>query len=758
MTIPNHSHSLGQALKSQATLHARSGPFTSELLRNPGKFGLGQVPANLKPDATTSAICGYCSTGCRLKIHLQDKEAVNLTPSAEYPVNLGMACPKGWEALAVLDSEDRGTTPLLQGQPVSWDAALDAFCENFKGVQSRHGKDSVAFISTGQITVEDFFLLGSFAKFGMGIKHGDGNTRQCMATSVVAYKQSFGFDAPPYTYADFEESDTLVFIGANPAIAHPIMWQRVMRNRRNPDLVVIDPRRTETAQVATRHVPLTPKSDLALLYALSHIIVRDERLDSEFLAQHTEGFEDFSAFLSDYPPEKVAPLCGQSVAELESLAHLVSEPGKRVSWWWTMGVNQSYEGVRTAQAIINLCLMTGNIGKPGTGPNSITGQCNAMGSRLFSNTTNLLGGHDFGNPEHRQKVAKLVGISEDQIQEAPGYAYDQIIEGIEKGEIKGLWIIATNPNHSWIGQKNFARVREKLDFLVVQDMYANTETAQMADLYLPVAGWGEKDGTFINSERRFGTIRQVKKAPGQALTDFRIIQALADRWGDCDFIKQWPTPNDAFQTIKALSKGQPCDISGIRDHDHIEEAGGIQWPYPPGSTASQAAPTNRQSQQDSAAGNEHALPLDNERRLFENHQFYTPTGKAKFLFDHPSPLAEPTDKDFPFILLTGRGTSSQWHTQTRTGKSKILRKLYPEECYLEIHPEDAKALDFEDRQKVTISSRRASITAQVYYAPTVQRGQVFLPMHYPEVNRLTHPAFDPYSRQPSYKYCAVKIE
>ena len=734
MTISSKQKGLSDIVKQHAQLHARTGPYTQELLRNPGKFGLGQVPVDLVPDATTTAICGYCSTGCRLKISLKDGKPVNLTPNVDYPVNLGMACPKGWEALAVLDSDERATQPLLHGKPTDWDTALDAFCDNFKAIQEKHGKDSVAFISTGQITVEDFFLLGSFAKFGMGIKHGDGNTRQCMATSVVAYKQSFGFDAPPYTYADFEESDTLIFIGANPAIAHPIMWQRVMRNQRNPETVVIDPRRTETAQVATRHVPLTPKSDLPLLYALAHCIIRDDRLDYDSLA-NTEGFEDFKEFVKDYSPEVVSPQCGQTVAEIESLAQLVSEPGKRISWWWTMGVNQSYEGVRTAQAIINLQLMTGNIGKPGTGANSITGQCNAMGSRLFSNTTNLLGGHDFGNPAHREKVCKIMGIEDHQIQDKPGYAYDQILEAIDRGEIKGLWVIATNPNHSWIAQKTFARVREKLDFFVVQDMYQSTETAQMADLLLPAAGWGEKDGTLINSERRLGTIRQVKQAPGQALTDYRIVQALADRWGGCDFIKKHPTPAEALQTIKALTKDQPCDITGIRDHDHIEQAGGIQWPYP--------------------ADNP---PAAKERRLLEDGKYYHPSGKAKFIFDKPAPLAEPTCEEYPFILLTGRGTSSQWHTQTRTGKSKILRKLYPEECYIEIHPEDAQKLGIADRQQLTISSRRDTITAQAYYAPTVQPGQVFLPMHYKEINRLTHPSFDPYSRQPNYKYCAVTIE
>ncbi len=667
--------------KGQATLHARSGPFTSELLRAPGKFGLGQVPARLVPDAKATSICGYCSTGCQLDIHLRDGQAINLTPATKYPVNLGMACPKGWEALTVLDATDRATKPILDGKEIDWKTAADAFCDRFQKIQKRSGPEAVAFLSTGQITVEDFFLLGSFAKFGMGMKHGDGNTRQCMATAATAYKQSFGFDAPPYTYRDFEESDVMVFVGANPTIAHPIMWQRVMSNQRSPEIIVIDPRFTETAQVATQHFPLRPKADLTLLYTLAHILVRDGRLDRDYL-ENTEGFDEFAEFTREYAPKKTAAECGLSVEQIEKLAQTISEPGKRVSWWWTMGVNQSYEGTRTAQAIINLCLMTGNIGKPGTGPNSITGQCNAMGSRLFSNTTGLVAGHDFTKAEHRQKVAKILEISPDQIQETPGYAYDEILAGIDRGEIKGLWIIATNPNHSWIAQKNFARLREKLDFLVVQDMYHSTETAQLADLVLPAAGWGEKEGTFINSERRFGAIKQVKKAPGEALSDFRIVQLLASRWGGkADFIKKWESPAAAFQTIKELTRGQPCDISGVRDYEHLDQAGGIQWPFPESMTGDRGSETQ-------------------ERRLFEDQKFFTPNKKAKFLFSPPRPVPEATCPEYPFILLTGRGTSSQWHTQTRTAKSAVLGRLYPADCYLEISQADADKLKIRDRESV----------------------------------------------------------
>ncbi|MES2996182.1 MAG: nitrate reductase [Verrucomicrobiota bacterium] len=720
-------------------LKQHHGPLTTELLREPGRFGLGQLPAGVVPDAVTNSICGYCSTGCRLQLHLQQGRAVGLTPEATYPVNRGTACPKGWEALAVLDAPDRATAPLLRGndgiaRAVSWTDALAAMTRNFKSIQEKHGKESIAFLSTGQITCEELAFLGMLAKSGMGMKHGDGNTRQCMATAVTAYKQSFGFDAPPYTYADFEESDVLVFVGANPAIAHPILWLRVLSNQRTPEIIVIDPRKTETAQTATRHLAIQPKSDLLLLYSLAHCIARDDRIDEKFLDAHTTGFPEFAEFLAPFSPAETAAGIGIPAAEIESLAHLVSDPAKRVSWWWTMGVNQSHEGTRTAQAIINLALMTGNIGKPGTGANSITGQCNAMGSRMFSNTTGLLGGHDFTNPDHRAKIATLTGVPETSIQHEPGWAYDQILEGIGRGEIRGLWIIATNPNHSWIDRNHFKELRAKLDFLVVQDMYATTETARMADLLLPAAAWGEKEGTFINSERRFGVIRQVRQPPGQALSDFRIFRLVAEAWGAGELFRSWTSPEAVFQLIRNATKDRPCDISGMESYAQIDDAGGIQWPFP-------------------ADG----ADKGKERRLFADGKFFTPDQRAKFLYDLPSPLPEPSGGEFPFLLLTGRGSSSQWHTQSRTAKSAILRKLYPARCYVELHPSDAVRFRITTGDQVEVTTRRGSLVADASITPTIQPGQIFLPMHYPEVNQLTHASFDPHSRQPSYKASAAKI-
>ncbi|MFT3781565.1 MAG: molybdopterin-dependent oxidoreductase [Nibricoccus sp.] len=734
-------------------LYSRKGPMTSELVLRPGEFGLGRIPARLKPVSTTDMVCGYCSTGCSLKIHLNESgEAINLTADPNYPVNRGMACPKGWESLTPLTASDRATTPLLRNnatgklEPVDWTTALAAMVKGFKGIQERHGKSSLAFLSTGQIVMEEMALLGALAKFGMGMVHVDSNTRQCMATSHVAYKQSFGFDAPPFTYKDFEESDALIFTGANPCIAHPIMWQRVMMNKRNPEIVVIDPRRTETAMASTLHLPIRPKSDLVLLYGLANLLIKRGAVKHDFIDAHTAHFAEFATFVKPFTLERTSAESGIDQTTLNRLIEIIATR-ERVSFWWTMGVNQGHESTRTAQAIINLALMTGNIGRPGTGANSITGQCNAMGSRLFGNATSLLGGYEFTKAEHRAHVAEILGIDKAFIPDRGSWAYDQIIDGIDKGDIRGLWIVATNTAHSWINQKNFSELRRKLDFLVVQDMYTTTETAQMADLVLPAAGWGEKEGVLINSERRLGVVKKVSRAPGHALSDFAIFKLVAEAWGCGDLFRKWSSPEATFQILKELSRGQPCDFTGIKDYAHIEAAGGIQWPY----TEKEAAAAARNHESDQTA------QLPRERRLFADGLFYTADRRAKFFFDQPRPMPEPPDSDYPMLLLTGRGSSAQWHTGSRTDKSDVLRKLAPRELYVEINPIDAERLGIEANKLVRIRSRRGETNALAFVTSTVQSGHVYLPMHFNTVNCLTFPAFDPHSRQPSYKACAVNV-
>jgi assimilatory nitrate reductase catalytic subunit len=357
-----------------------------------------------------------------------------------------------------------------------------------------------------------------------------------------------------------------------------------------------------------------------------------------------------------------------------------------------------------------------------------------MGSRLFSNTSTLVGGRDFANADHRQQVAQILGIEEAVIPSASGYTYDQILDAVRRGEIRGLWIIATNTAHSWLQRDETRATLAKLDFLVVQDMYHTTETARQAHLVLPAAGWGEKEGTFINSERRIGLLKKVSRAPGQALADSMIFRLIAHYWGCGEMFARFDRPEKVFQLMKQLSRGMPFDISGIEGYDMLERYGGIQWPMPEGSG-----------------------PPEAERRLFTDGKFCHADGRAKFLFDPPRPMPEVPSLQYPLTLLTGRGTVSQWHTQTRTGKSAVLRKLYPQGAYIEIHPRDARERGIEPLERVEVSSRRGQVVVKAMVTPTVGPGQVFMPMHYGETNALTLPHFDPHSRQPSYKDCAVQV-
>jgi assimilatory nitrate reductase catalytic subunit len=712
-----------------------AGPLARELFLGPGPDGV-RVPLRQVPDATATLVCGFCSTGCGLKAHLREQLPVNLVPDPAYPVNRGAACPKGWEALTPLAAPDRATTPLLRDArghlvPIDWSTAAATFARRVRAVQAKHGPASVAFLSSGQIVSEEMALLGVLAKHAMGLVHGDGNTRQCMASAVTAYKEAFGFDAPPYSYADLEASDVVVLVGSNLCIAHPILWQRLLRNPHRPTVIVLDPRRTETAAAATLHLALRPRSDHALFLGLGHLFAARGWLDEGFLA-HTRGWDDYRAHLAGFPPERVCDATGLAPAELERLAAAI-HGGRRVSFWWTMGVNQSHEGVRTAQAIINLALMTGNLGRPGTGANSITGQCNAMGSRLFSNTTSLLGGRDFRDAGHRAEVARILGHDAAAIPAEPGLAYDQIVEGIAAGRIRGLWVIATNPAHSWVNLGDLHELLGRLDFLCVQDMYTTTETARRAHLVLPAAGWGEKEGTFINSERRIGVVRKVARAPGQALADFQIFRLLGEAWGAGRMLARWSSPEAAFGILRELSRGTPCDFSGIADYAALEAAGGIQWPCP------------------------EATPPDPERRLFAERRFFHADGRARFCWDPPRPMPEPPSARYPFLMLSGRGSAAQWHTQTRTGKSSVLAGLHPAEPWLELSPADARRLGVGPHQWLEVRSRRGAMKARAAVSHVVRPGQVFVPMHYPDVNRLTLSAFDPFSRQPAYKAVAVAL-
>lgn len=682
--------------------------------------------------------CNYCSIACNLDFHVEDQHITQVVPTKDYPVNQGFCCIKGLN----LDKQNTLYTnpklPLIRNEQgeyvhISWDEAFEMFADKIKSLQQEYGKKSVAFLSTGQLLTEEMALLGHIARDYLGID-GDGNTRLCMATSVVAHKQSFGFDSPPYTLEDLELSDTIIFIGANPVVAHPILWGRVKKNEDHPTIVVIDPRRSETASNASLWIDIKPKGDLYLLYTLANVLIEKGWIDQEYINKHTEHFEEFKNHVQKYTLAQVEFETGISAGRVMELAELIHK-GKRVSFWWTMGVNQSYQAVRTAQAIINLALMTGNIGKPGTGPNSITGQCNAMGSRLFSNTTGFYGGGEYSDEKRRQVVAEALGMNIEDLPDKPSIPYDQIVAGINKGEIKGLWIACTNPRSSWINNEEFLEAAHKLEFFVVQDIYADTETTQLAHMILPSTSGLKKKGCIINTERRISAVTPVLEKEEDEKTDYDILLGIGKALGMGELLKGWETPEEAFETIKKCTKGTACDITGVT-YEMITHSRGVQWPFKKGDVLEQ-----------------------DQRRLFEDGKFFTPSGKAQFVFEDVTAPPIETSEDYPYLLNTGRGTAGQWHTLTRTREIPAVTAITPERAYVNIHPDLAKKFDLSECDEICIQSATGkSRNFEVHLSSMVKENQIYAPMHYPETNALLPSVFDPYSKEPSYKMVAVNIK
>ena len=686
--------------------------------------------------------CNLCALACNLDFYVKDNEIVKISPTEGYPVNDGFSCIKGLRLDRQQTKIKPTKRPLLRDEngemkEIEWDEAFEIFAKKMTDIQKQYGQESVAFISTGQMPTEDMAILGHVGRNYMKI-HGDGNTRLCMATSVVAHKQSFGFDAPPYTLKDAELSDTLIFIGANPVIAHPVFWGRIRENNKDAKIVVIDPRKSETAMNAHEWIDIKPKADLEFLYTLANVLIEKNYLDEEYIKNHTEGFNEFKEFVKKYTLDNVEERTGISAERVLNLAEIINE-GKRVSFWWTMGVNQSYQGVRTAQAIINLALITGNMGREGTGANSLTGQCNAMGSRAFSNTAGLFGGGDFDNPVRREKVAKALGVDESVLATKPTIPYNLIVEKAIQGEIKGLWVICTNPRHSWTNNEEFQKAVENLDFLVVQDIYHDTDTAKLANLFLPSVPAIKKEGVIINTERRLSKVNPVIMKEDDELSDYEIILNIGKKLGMGSLLDNWQTPRDAFETLKRCSEGMPCDITGVTyemlEGKNMEGSKGVQWPFRKGEVLTQ-----------------------DERRLYEDGNYYTPSKKAKFNFEdsHENPVQ--TNEEYPYVFNSGRGTVGQWHTGVRSRELIEGEMAYSKSSYVLVNPELAEELNIIENEKVKIESINGVCREfDVRITDKVKKDQLFSSIHYVETNALTPTVFDPYSKEPSYKTVPVKI-
>ncbi len=681
--------------------------------------------------------CNYCALACNLDFYTEDGKIKRVVPTPHYPVNKGFSCIKGLNLDKQCTKFNGSKKPLLKmkdgkRKAIEWKEAFDLFASKMTAIQEKYGKESVAYISTGQLPTEEMALLGHVGRSYMGI-NGDGNTRLCMASAVVAYKQSFGFDAPPYTLKDLELSDTIFFIGANPVIAHPIAWGRVRKNK-DAKIITIDPRKSETAMNSDMWIDIKTKGDLALFYTLANVLIEKGWINQDYINNYTEGFEDFKAHVKKYTLEDVEERTGISKMRVLELAKIIHE-GKRVSFWWTMGVNQSYEAVRTAQAIINLALITGNMGREGTGANSLTGQCNAMGSRMFSNTTALYGGGEYNNKERRKVVADILGMDENMLPTKPTLDYEQIIKGINKGEIKGLWVVCTNPRHSFSNNEEFKKAMKNLDFFVVQDIYEDTDSSKECDLYLPSVPAIKKEGFLINTERRLSALVPVLEKEEDELSDYEILLGIGEALGMGSLLDKWRTPEDAFKLLRECSKGMPCDITGV-SYERLRDSKGIQWPCRKGEE----------------------LESD-ERRLFEDGKYYTPSGKAKFIFEDVTENPNATNEEFPFNLNTGRGTVGQWHTHTRTREIQAVTNIVPQKAYVDINRKDAERLDIKENDEVLIHSSNGHTSKFIArLTDNLKEKDLYAPIHYIETNLLTPSVFDPYSKEPSYKTVQVNIE
>ena len=695
----------------------------------------GYTASKKIPDQWVATTCGYCSVGCGIEIGVKAGRAIASRPLASHPVNRGKLCPKGLSEHYTIEAENRAKHPLLRKNGklvrVGWDEALETMVARFRAIQAKHGTQSLGVLSTGQLVTEEFYTLGKLVQLGFGTNNYDGNTTLCMATAVSGYKISFGSDGPPGCYEDLEKADVVLLIGANIADNHPILCQYLDTNPRRT-LIVADPRVSKTAMMADLHLPLKPRSDLALIHGIAHILIRHGLIDRAYIDRHTTGFEELVRFLEAYSPDRVSEITGLSQEALYKTAFLYGR-AKAGFIGWTMGVNHSTLGTATVNAICNLALLTGNIGREGAAPFSITGQCNAMGTREAGFTSSMPGYRKFENANDRRELAELWGIEESRLPAKRGLAYPDIIEGALGKSIRGLWIIATNPLVSFPNQDVLRQALSNLEFLVVQDGYHPTPTTELADLVLPAAIWGEKEGTYTNSERRVSKVNKAVAPPAEARTDFDIFLAIAEKLG-CreELYPGWNGVEDAFDEWRRVSRGRLCDYSGI-SYAVLAEKGALQWPCLEGGEPSQ--------------------------RLYADGQFSTPDGRAKLVAAHWEPFPEQPVRDFPLILNTGR-TVEHWHTRTKTREVPILEHLSPR-AWLEMNPRDAKQLGLRSYDRVDVVSQRGRVPGvELRLTEITAPGQVFMPFHFFEtnVNEVTQSAFDPISREPNYKQCAVRVE
>jgi len=712
--------------------------------------------------------CPYCGVGCGVIIESDGARITGVRGDPEHPANFGRLCSKGstlhLTATPAVALHTRLLYPTLRptrtaaAQPVSWNEAMGRATDTFERVIREHGPDAVGFYISGQLLTEDYYVFNKLAKGLVGSNNIDTNSRLCMSSAVAGYKVTLGADAPPACYEDIGHAKTLFIAGSNAAWAHPILFRRIEDAKRaNPGLrlIVVDPRRTDTAAMADLHLPLLPGSDVALFHGMLHLMLWDDWIDTRYIAAHTTGFAALKARVRDFTPKETARLTGLSEAALVQAARWFAglDSGSDSLRTPTLslycqGLNQSSHGTAKNAALINLHLATGQIGRPGAGPFSLTGQPNAMGGREVGGMATLLSAHrDLANPAHRAEVAQLWGV--DDVPAQPGKSAVEMFEAAAAGEIKALWIACTNPAQSMPDQATVREAMRRCEFVVLQEAFANTATAAFADLQLPATTWGEKEGTVTNSERRISRVRAAVRAPGQARDDWRIAAEFGQRLEAR--LRPGKPSLFAYESVEAVwnehresTRGRDLDITGL-SYTLLEEKGPQHWPLREGWLAGRA-------------------------RLYENGHFPTATGLAQF-YDTPfEPLAEVRDMRYPFSLTTGR-LRDQWHGMSRTGTLGRLFGHVPEPT-IELHPQELVRLRVQEGDLLHVTSRRGSIVLPVAAHEGVAPAQAFVAMHWGEefvsgrsargeplagINALTSSAFCPTSKQPELKHCAVKL-
>jgi len=703
-----------------------------------------KVNNTLANDTTT---CCYCGVGCGILLGKDNQDRITVEGDKNHPVNKGMLCSKGMNLhYTANDKSDRLLYPAMRYnknmplQRVSWDKALERTAMVFKALIDKHGPDSVAFYASGQCLTEEYYVVNKLMKGFIGSNNIDTNSRLCMSSAVVGYKMSLGEDTVPISYDDIELADCIFVAGANPAWCHPILWRRVEAAKaKNPNLKIIvsDPRKTQTCSMADVHLQVNPGTDITLHHAIGRCLIEDEKIDIDFISASTNGYEKYCSTVFETSLAKAAEICGIQQSDIRLAASFIGSAKGFISMW-TMGLNQSVIGTNKNLSLINLNLITGHIGKPGSGPFSLTGQPNAMGGREVGGLANLLPAHrNLANENHRNEVEKFWKIPLGSIQSKPGLTATEMFDELNSGKLKAIWILCTNPLISMPNVRQAEEGLKKAKFVVVQDISNKAETLNYADVVLPAAAWAEKEGTMTNAGRYISYLSKVIQAPGEALPDAEIICRFAQKMGYDGF--NFKDSSAIYDEHAALTEGTNIDISGL-NYEILKEKRAVQWPYPKNGKASGTA------------------------RLFEDHKFYTPDRKANIISFDDQNQSETLTPEHPLILTTGR-IRDQWHTRSKTGKVNKLNQ-HISESFLEIHPEDAEKRNIKDNEVVEMCSPRGNVRLKATFSTDIKPGVVFMPMHWGKilksdlnrVNNLTNNLVDPISKEPDFKFTAVEVK